>query len=87
VGPRVDQARLLRTRDVTTATEEPLDADDVWAVSCFVVRKAHRGQGLMKKLLHAAVSTAREAGARGVRRRIAFASIAIEVLLLLLYFF
>ncbi|WP_243222587.1 GNAT family N-acetyltransferase [Microbacterium proteolyticum] len=58
------QARLLRTRDVTTATEEPLDADDVWAVSCFVVRKAHRGQGLMKELLHAAVSTAREAGAR-----------------------
>jgi GNAT superfamily N-acetyltransferase len=66
VGPRVDQARLLRTRDVTTATEEPLDVDDVWAVSCFVVRKTHRGQGLMKNLLHAAVSTAREAGARVV---------------------
>ncbi len=66
VGPRVDQARLLRTRDVTTATEEPLDADDVWSVSCFVVRTAHRGTGLMKKLLDAAVSTARTAGARVV---------------------
>ncbi|WP_180993485.1 GNAT family N-acetyltransferase [Microbacterium testaceum] len=66
VGPRVDQARLLRTRDVTVATEEPLDADDVWSVSCFVVRTAHRGTGLMKKLLDAAVSTAREAGARVV---------------------
>ena len=51
---------------IDPATEEPLDADDVWAVSCFVVRKTHRGQGLMKELLHAAVSTAREAGARVV---------------------
>lgn len=66
VGPRLDQARLLRTRDVTIATDEPLDADDVWSVSCFVVRRAHRGQGLMKKLLDAAVSTARQAGARVV---------------------
>ena len=66
VGPRIDQARLLRTRDVTVATEEPLDADDVWSVSCFVVRTAHRGTGLMKKLLDAAVSTARDAGARVV---------------------
>lgn len=66
VGPRVDQARLLRTRDVTTATDEPLDADDVWSISCFVVRTAHRGQGLMKRLLDAAVSTARDAGARVV---------------------
>ncbi|WP_295839639.1 GNAT family N-acetyltransferase [uncultured Microbacterium sp.] len=66
VGPRVDQARLLRTRDVTTATREPLDAGDVWSVSCFVVRKAHRGQGLMKRLLDAAVSAARDGGARVV---------------------
>ncbi|WP_186316499.1 GNAT family N-acetyltransferase [Microbacterium sp. BH-3-3-3] len=66
VGPRIDQARLLRTRDVTTATDEPLDADDVWSISCFVVRTAHRGQGLMKRLLDAAVSTARDAGARVV---------------------
>jgi len=66
VGPRIDQARLLRTRDVTNATDEPLDADDVWSISCFVVRTAHRGQGLMKKLLDAAVSTARDAGARVV---------------------
>ncbi|MCY1716873.1 GNAT family N-acetyltransferase [Microbacterium sp. SL62] len=66
VGPRIDQTRLLRTRDVTTATDEPLDADDVWSISCFVVRTAHRGQGLMKKLLDAAVSTARDAGARVV---------------------
>ncbi|KEP75414.1 acetyltransferase [Microbacterium sp. SUBG005] len=66
VGPRTAQIRLLRTRDVVTATAEPLDADDVWAVSCFVVRKAHRGQGLTRKLLDAAVATARDAGARVV---------------------
>lgn len=66
VGPGRDQARLLRTRDVTTATDEPLDADDVWSISCFVVRTVHRGQGLMKRLLDAAVSTARDAGARVV---------------------
>lgn len=66
VGPRTAQARLLRTRDVVTATAEPLDADDVWAVSCFVVRKAHRGQGLTRKLLDAAVASACDAGARVV---------------------
>lgn len=66
VGPRTAQSRLLRTRDVITATAEPLDADDVWAVSCFVVRKAHRGQGLTRKLLDAAVASARDAGARVV---------------------
>lgn len=66
VGPRAGLPRLLRTRDVTTATTEPLDADDVWAVSCFVVRKEHRGQGLTARLLDAAVSTARDAGARVV---------------------
>jgi len=64
VGPRVAQPRLLRTRDVTSSTAEPLDADDVWAVSCFVVRTQHRGRGLAAKLLDAAISTAREGGAR-----------------------
>lgn len=66
VGPRTAQARLLRTRDVTTATAEPLDAEDVWAVSCFVVRTMHRGRGLTRRLLDAAVATARDAGARVV---------------------
>lgn len=66
VGPRVAQPRLLRTRDVTSSTAEPLDADDVWAVSCFVVRTQHRGRGLAAKLLDAAISSAREAGARVV---------------------
>ncbi|MEV7758950.1 GNAT family N-acetyltransferase [Microbacterium sp. NPDC089180] len=66
VGPRLAQPRLVRTRDVKTATVEPLDADDVWAVSCFVVREQHRGTGLTRALLHAAVTFAREGGARVV---------------------
>ncbi|MDU0365734.1 GNAT family N-acetyltransferase [Microbacterium sp. KSW4-17] len=66
VGPRLAQPRLARTRDVKTATVEPLDADDVWAVSCFVVREQHRGTGLTRALLDAAVTFAREGGARVV---------------------
>ncbi|MFF7681262.1 GNAT family N-acetyltransferase [Microbacterium sp. NPDC007973] len=66
IGPRLAQPRLARTLDVKTATVEPLDADDVWAVSCFVVRKQHRGTGLTRALLDAAVTFAREGGARVV---------------------
>ncbi|WP_295780146.1 GNAT family N-acetyltransferase [uncultured Microbacterium sp.] len=66
VGPRTAQPRLARTRDVKTATAEPLDDPEVWAVSCFVVRKQHRGTGLTRSLLDAAVSFARDAGARVV---------------------
>lgn len=64
VGPRTRQARLGRTLIVTGSTEEPLDDESVWAVSCFVVRKEHRGAGLNAKLLEAAVEFAREQGAR-----------------------
>jgi len=66
VGPRTAQPRLARTRDVTTATEQPLDDETVWAVTCFAVRSAHCGTGLMAKLLDAAVSAARDGGARVV---------------------
>ncbi len=64
VGPRTAQPRLARTREVTASTGEPLDDDAVWAVSCFVVRTAHRGTGLTARLLDAAIATARDEGAR-----------------------
>jgi len=64
VGPRTRQVRLARTRLITGATEEPLDDDSVWAVSCFVIRREHRGAGLSARLLDAAVAFAREHGAR-----------------------
>lgn len=66
VGPRPAQPRLARTRNVTGSTTEPLDDDSVWAVTCFVVRTAHRGRGLMRGLLDAAVDAARDGGARVV---------------------
>jgi len=66
VGPRTDQPRLLRTEIVRRGTNESLDADDVWAISCLVVRREHRGQGLMDVLVTAAVAHARACGARVV---------------------
>jgi GNAT superfamily N-acetyltransferase len=64
VGPRTTQPRLARTRHFTATSTEPWDDDSVWAVSCFVVRKEHRGTGLMAALLDAAIGAARAGGAR-----------------------
>src|SRR5690606_33039540 len=64
IGPRVAQRRLGRTRNIVATTRESLDDDSVCAVSCFVVRREHRGQGLNAALLDAAVSFARESGDR-----------------------
>jgi GNAT superfamily N-acetyltransferase len=64
VGPRIPQVRIARTRDIAAATAQPLDDPSVWSVSCFVVRKEHRGQGVTAALLDAAVAHAREGGAR-----------------------
>ena len=63
VGPRTAQPRLARTRDFA-ATNEPWDDPSVWAVTCFVVRREHRGKGLNEKLLDAAIEHARGTGAR-----------------------
>lgn len=64
IGPRTAQTRIMRTRAITAATSEPLDDDSVWAVTCFIVRREHRGRGLTAQLLSAAVEYARECGAR-----------------------
>jgi Acetyltransferase (GNAT) family. len=66
VGPRPTQQRLARTRAFAGNSEEPWDDTDVWAVSCFVVRKEHRRRGLNATMLRAAVDYAREHGARVV---------------------
>ncbi len=63
VGPRTAQPRLARTRDFA-ATTEPWNDSTVWAVTCFVVRKEHRGKGLNQHLLDAAIGHARTNGAR-----------------------
>lgn len=64
VGPRTRQVRIGRTRNFTAVSEEPWDDDSVWAVSCFVVRKEHRNEGLNAQLLDAAIDFARASGAR-----------------------
>lgn len=64
IGPRTKQARVPRTRIIAAASTEPFDDDSVWAVTCFVVRREHRGSGLNLELLRAAVDYARESGAR-----------------------
>ncbi|HWS52131.1 MAG TPA: GNAT family N-acetyltransferase [Microbacterium sp.] len=64
VGPRTRQIRLARTKNYAGHSDEPWDDDDVWAVSCFVVRKEFRGEGLNAKLLQAAIGYARAGGAR-----------------------
>jgi len=63
-GPRPTQQRVVHTRAIAAATSEPLDDETVWCVTCFVVRKAHRGTGLTRVLLAAAIDHARERGAR-----------------------
>ncbi|NKF34685.1 GNAT family N-acetyltransferase, partial [Pseudomonas sp. BGM005] len=64
IGRRTLQARLPRTRMIAAASDEPFDDDSVWAVSCFVVRREHRGSGLNLELLRAAVDYARASGAQ-----------------------
>lgn len=64
IGPRPAQRRLARTRNIVATTREPFDDENIWAVTCFVVRKEHRGQGLNAALLDAGIEFARASGAR-----------------------
>ncbi|GAA5037339.1 GNAT family N-acetyltransferase [Microbacterium fluvii] len=66
VAPRTAQPRLARTRAYAQNSPEPFDDPNVWAVSCFSVRREHRGQGLNAALLEAAVAFAKNHGARYV---------------------
>jgi GNAT superfamily N-acetyltransferase len=45
----------------TKALDRP---DGLWSIVCFVIGKQHRGEGLMSRLLDAAVDYARKNGAR-----------------------
>ncbi|SFS02355.1 Acetyltransferase (GNAT) family protein [Microbacterium sp. cf046] len=66
VGRRAEQLRIARTREIAANTPIALDDPGVWAVTCFVVRREHRGQGLNAKLLAAAIDYARDHGARTI---------------------
>ncbi len=64
IGPRTAQSRIPRTRNIAATTHEPFDDPAVWAVTCFVVRREHRGEDLTSLLLDAAVDYAEASGAR-----------------------
>lgn len=63
VSSRTAQPRLARTRNLQQSPE-PFDDEDVWAVTCFVVRREFRGTGVGRRLLDAAVDHARRHAAR-----------------------
>lgn len=65
VEPRTAYPRILNSRMIGLS-RDPVDADDVWFVSCFVVRVGHRRSGTATALLAAAVEHARRHGARVV---------------------
>lgn len=57
VSPRTD---LIGLREHLPSP----DAADTWSIICFYVAEAHRGQGLMRALIEAAVAHAALSGAR-----------------------
>lgn len=63
VSARPDQPRLARTR-AFQQSPEPFDDSSVWAITCFVVRREFRGEGVSTVLLSAAVDHARRHRAR-----------------------
>lgn len=58
VAPRVEQVRLARSRNLA-----PVDDAAVWSITCFVVAREARRQGLMRALIAQAVAFAAERGA------------------------
>lgn len=59
VAPRRQFRRLESSRVL-----KPVDDEEVWSVSCFLIRKSHRKQGLSLLLLEAACDFVREQGGR-----------------------
>ena len=66
VEPRTAYPKLRSSRVPWSGRDEDKANDDVWAVTCFVVRKGYRGQGLTYPLASATVDFARERGARAL---------------------
>lgn len=65
VGPRADVPNWNSPRTVSRPLADPDAADPgVWALSCFFSVSRERGKGLSHRLLEAAISFARQGGAR-----------------------
>jgi GNAT superfamily N-acetyltransferase len=63
VTPRAALPRFSRSRIAKSSDD---DIDQIWAVSCFFVRKGHRRSGMMTELARAACTYASERGASAV---------------------
>jgi GNAT superfamily N-acetyltransferase len=66
VEPRTAYPKLRTSRVPWTGRHEDKDDADVWAITCFCVRKGYRGRGITYPLAEAAVAHARARGATGV---------------------
>ena len=66
VEPRPAYPKLRTLRVPWTGRSEDKDDANVWAVTCFVVRKGYRGRGLTYLLAEATVDHALERGARAL---------------------
>jgi GNAT superfamily N-acetyltransferase len=58
IAPRADYSRLAHARVLV-----PIDDKPVWSITCFFIHRSARRQGLMEKLIGAAVDFARSEGA------------------------
>ncbi len=59
IGPRDEYGALERSTKFKRLDDKP-----VWSIVCFFIGKPYRGRGLMEPLIRAAVTYAREHGAR-----------------------
>lgn len=66
VEPRLEFPTLMATKMPWAGRNENEDDPDVWAITCFIVRKGYREQGVTYELARAAVDFARERGARAL---------------------
>ncbi|HKA67810.1 MAG TPA: GNAT family N-acetyltransferase [Actinomycetes bacterium] len=64
IAPRPDYPRILRSPINTPAPDDDPADPAVWSVTCFYVQRAHRGSGVARSLLVAAVDLAAGHGAR-----------------------
>jgi GNAT superfamily N-acetyltransferase len=59
LGPREEYAKLARS-----PVMKPVDDERVWSIVCTYVDKGHRGRGVQRRLLEAAIAFARSNGVR-----------------------